>query len=193
MAKDGILGRLSLGGCNHQFSWPRRSAGSEYYQVCVLCGEEYIYDWESMQRLGRKPPESVGQGIVVAKAAVRWHPRARRLRLSRPVRFRGVGNGVWSDGELKNISQSGLLFTSGCSLLQGARIEIELEMPPEICGSTGRWVRCDAQVVRTEADGEAHRCAAQVFGYVFIDQIHLVEPIGLHRRVARCSRRRLSR
>ncbi len=187
MAKSGILGKLTLGGCNHQFSWPRRSRTGEYYQVCVLCGDEYNYDWESMQRLGPKPPRLVAQSAAGSKANVRWHPRARRIRLFGPVRFREAGSDVWTGGEGKNISKSGLLFETADPLPDGTRIDVELDMPSEICGSIGRRVRCDAQVVRTAIN----LCAAQIFDYTFIDRIPLTErvPLPLHRRVRNSFRR----
>ncbi len=149
MAKRNILGMLSFGGCSHQFSWPRRSAGGDYYQVCVLCGDEYLYDWDAMQRLGRKPLRSRTRGTIPTKAVDQWTPRARRMRLSGPVRYREAGTDAWIHGELKNISKSGLLFAGSGPLPEGSRIDIELEMPCEICGSIGRHVRCDAQIVRT--------------------------------------------
>ncbi len=187
MAKSGILGKLALGGCNHQFSWPRRSRAGEYYQVCVLCGDEYSYDWDSMQRLGRKPPRSVAQDSAASKADFRWHPRARRIRLVGPVRFREAGSDVWVSGNGKNISKSGLLFATANPLPDGTRIHLELDMPSEICGSIGRRVRCDAQIVRTGGN----LCAAQIFDYTFVDRIPLAERVQLplHRRVRNSFRR----
>jgi hypothetical protein len=191
VAKEGIFDFLTLGSCAHQFSWPRRSPAGDYYQVCVLCGDEYRYDWNSMKRLGRKAPQPAMS--TAAKPAVRWNPRAKRMRLSGPVRYREFGADLWNDGELKNISKSGLLFAGSCSLPEGARIEVELEMPSEICGSIGRRVRCDAQIVRTGAGEGASFCAAQIFDYVFIDRLHPIEEIAPHRRKLRdklrCGRR----
>lgn len=189
-----ILNLLALRSCSHQFSWPRRSSTGDYYQVCVLCGDEYGYDWDSMQRLGRKPPQSASKGVTSAKAAVRWSPRARRMRLAGPVRYRELGADAWSDGEMKNISKSGLLFAVSCPLSEGARIEIELDMPSEICGSIGRRVRCDARVVRTGAGERADLCAAQIFDYTFIDRVQLVEvPSALNERKLRDRPRRSRR
>lgn len=192
MPREGILRRLSLGGCSHQFCWPRRSPAGDYYQVCVLCGDEYSYDWESMQRLGRKPPQPATATAAPAKAARSWTPRARRIRLSGPVRYRELGAEVWSDGELKNISKSGLLFAGSCSLPEGARIEAELEMPTEICGSMGRLVRCDAQIVRIEPRDASQLCAIRIFDYAFLDRVLPVptaEPRRLRKFISGCARR----
>jgi hypothetical protein len=37
--------------CTHQFVWPRRVMDGHYYQSCLLCGEEYEYDWTNMRRV----------------------------------------------------------------------------------------------------------------------------------------------
>src|SRR5437667_218430 len=43
--------------CSHEFLWPRRAADGHYYQVCLLCGAKYKYDWKSMQRIERMDSE----------------------------------------------------------------------------------------------------------------------------------------
>src|SRR6202011_6366729 len=48
-----LLDVLMLGRCSHEFSWPRRGADGEYYQVCLLCAAEYKYDWTTMRRTQR--------------------------------------------------------------------------------------------------------------------------------------------
>ena len=39
--------------CPHQFSWPHSGAHGQDYQVCLLCGAAYHYDWTTMQRTSR--------------------------------------------------------------------------------------------------------------------------------------------
>jgi len=39
-----LMDVFMLGRCSHEFSWPRRSADGNYYQVCLLCAAEYKYD-----------------------------------------------------------------------------------------------------------------------------------------------------
>jgi len=39
--------------CPHQFSWPHSGAHGQDYQVCLLCGVAYNYDWTTMQRTSR--------------------------------------------------------------------------------------------------------------------------------------------
>ncbi len=187
MGRNGILGRLSFGGCSHQFSWPRHTASGDFYQVCVLCGDEYSYDWASMQRLGRKPPEPATTG----KAARRWSPRAKRISLSGPVRYRRVGTDLWSNGELRNISKSGLLFKGSDPLPDGVRVEVGLEMPAEICGSVARSVQCDAQIVRIKPDQGLYAFAVRIFDYTFTDTVQIEPPVTRpHRKLTNWYRRR---
>lgn len=44
-----LLGR----GCAHRFSWPRIDSDGRHYQICLLCGTAYEYDWTSMRRTSR--------------------------------------------------------------------------------------------------------------------------------------------
>jgi hypothetical protein len=36
--------------CRHQFSWPHSGVHGRDYQVCLLCGSTYEYDWTTMRR-----------------------------------------------------------------------------------------------------------------------------------------------
>jgi hypothetical protein len=36
--------------CSHRFSWPRLDAAGRHYQICLLCGTAYEYDWSLMRR-----------------------------------------------------------------------------------------------------------------------------------------------
>ncbi len=48
-----LLNRISEMLCSHSFSWPHTGSHGQDYQVCVLCGAAYTYDWETMRRTGR--------------------------------------------------------------------------------------------------------------------------------------------
>jgi hypothetical protein len=39
--------------CSHRFAWPRLSDSGQHYQVCVVCGNAYEYDWKAMHRTDR--------------------------------------------------------------------------------------------------------------------------------------------
>src|SRR5215475_2089218 len=41
-----LLGRL----CPHRFSWPHSGNNGQDYQVCLICGTIYAYDWSTMRR-----------------------------------------------------------------------------------------------------------------------------------------------
>jgi len=154
--------------CVHQFSWPRRCSNGAHYQVCLECGEEYAYDWDTMQRLGRRQTQGDSK-VAAQQPELHWVPRARRLRLSPPLRYRNLRTQIWINGEAKNISSSGVLFASAYPVAVGTAIEIELQMPPDICGgSVARKVRCVAAVTRIAAGREGNIAAARIQDYVFL-------------------------
>src|SRR5437660_9129379 len=100
-----ILDVLLLGRCSHQFSWPRRAANAEYYQVCLLCGAEYKYDWKTMRRIERVDHSMQERLSLVAESHSKkssWVPRARRLKLQIPLRYRVRNLGTWSEGTIEN-------------------------------------------------------------------------------------------
>ena len=76
-----LMDVLMLGRCSHEFSWPRRAADGNYYQVCLLCAAEYKYDWKAMKRIKRVDGASEAsaetkQGKIQKKPT--WVPRASR-------------------------------------------------------------------------------------------------------------------
>src|SRR6266704_7232315 len=93
-----ILDVLRLGRCSHEFAWPRRAANGEYYQVCLLCAAAYQYDWKTMRRGSRVEtpvPETVGVKRHSSPKQPTWVPRARRLKLDTPIRFRVKNLSNW--------------------------------------------------------------------------------------------------
>ena len=79
-----IMDVLMLGRCSHEFSWPRRGADGDYYQVCLLCAAEYKYDWSTMRRIERvehAKPETGPRRSHTREKRPSWVPRARRLKL----------------------------------------------------------------------------------------------------------------
>ena len=48
-----LLARILEMCCAHQFSWPHTGVHGQDYQVCVICGAAYQYDWATMRRTGR--------------------------------------------------------------------------------------------------------------------------------------------
>jgi len=48
-----LLNRIIEKLCPHRFSWPHSGAHGQDYQVCLICGSAYEYDWITMRRTGR--------------------------------------------------------------------------------------------------------------------------------------------
>jgi len=176
-----LMDVLMLGRCSHEFSWPRRAASGDYYQVCLLCATAYQYDWKTMRR-GNKVEEPVGETTAVrrrtSKKQPTWVPRARRLKVSLPVRYRGKSLGTWYEGSIQNISQSGLMFSGPQPMPANALIEMIFEMPEEISGQKNSSVLCQGRVVRAKestktvaddgAEIESFNLAASVLDYKFL-------------------------
>ena len=172
-----------IGRCSHEFSWPRRWSDGGYYQVCLLCGDEYAYNWQKMERTERIPSEHRAERVVEgmrkpvrqshARQKPTWTPRARRLKLeNRDMKFRERGSNDWLQGTVQNISKSGVLFCTDQPMRENAAIEMILEMPKEITGQEQSMVLCSCTVVRTVSDEED---APKSFGAVLWDYRFLHE------------------
>jgi len=146
-----LMDVLTLGRCSHEFSWPRRAANGEYYQVCLLCATAYLYDWQTMRR-GDRVDEPVAEITVPRRSAQKeptsWMPRARRLRVKIAVRYRAKSLSAWHEGIIQDISQSGVLIHGPQPLPANAMVEMIFEMlcylPGEADSDQGlhcRWRR----------------------------------------------------
>jgi hypothetical protein len=170
-----IMDVLMLGRCSHEFSWPRRAASGEYYQVCMLCATAYEYDWKTMRR-GSKVDEPLADTASVRRRSEHtqpaWMPRARRLHSKTPVRYRGKNLSTWYEGEIQNISQSGILFHGPQQLPTDALVEMIFEMPEEISGQKNSNVLCQGRLTRTKdaVDNaeDAYGLAASILDYKFL-------------------------
>lgn len=170
-----LLDVLLLGRCSHEFSWPRRAADGQFYQVCLLCAAEYKYDWSTMRRTERVSHET-GESVTPGKRRqhVRkptWVPRARRIRLDSAVRYRVKNLGTWSEGIVQNLSQSGALLRGPARFPENTLIEMVFEMPEEISGQKNSKVLCQGRVTRTKEsreDSSQHEFAASILDYKFI-------------------------
>jgi hypothetical protein len=173
-----IMDVLMLGRCSHEFSWPRRAADGDYYQVCLLCAAEYKYDWTTMRRTERvehKAESGVRRSHGRQKRPT-WVPRARRLKLDIPLRYRVNRTSTWYEGIIENISQSGVLFLGPQPLPVNALIEMVFEMPEEISGQKNSNVVCQGRVMRAKSSAEKESepdegqvgLAASIVDYKFI-------------------------
>jgi PilZ domain len=172
-----LMDVLMLGRCSHEFSWPRRAASGEYYQVCLLCATAYQYDWKTMRRGSRvEEPESITPSTPVRRRSGQkqqtWMPRARRLKLSLPIRYRGKNLSTWYGGTIQNISQSGVMFYGPQQLPANALLEMIFEMPEEISGQKNSSVLCQGRLIRVKdaVDNveDAFGLAASILDYKFL-------------------------
>jgi hypothetical protein len=168
-----LLDVLLLGRCSHEFSWPRRGPNGQFYQVCLLCAAEYNYDWSTMRRTERvthaAETSSVGRRRSVRKPT--WVPRARRIKMDTPVRYRVKNLGTWNEGTIENLSQSGVLLRGGQRFPENTLVEMIFEMPEEISGQKNSKVLCQGRIIRMKAAKEQalhHEFAASILDYKFI-------------------------
>jgi len=170
-----LMDVLRLGRCSHEFSWPRRAADGHYYQVCLLCAIEYKYDWATMRRTERVPLTVTEPGTRrrTREKKPTWVPRARRLKLNLPVRYRVKNLNTWSVGTIENISQSGVLFQGSTELPVNALVEMVFEMPEDISGQRNSSVLCQGRVIRSNeirGKDEGAALAASILDYKFLHQ-----------------------
>lgn len=179
-----LLGMLRLSGCQHEFSWPRRWPDGDFYQVCLVCGEEYKYDWNSMRRLERiteaRPATQLlrreGSVVRVGKRAksrkLSWVPRARRVKVSgSAVLYRRAGAAGWQRGVIENISSSGVFFHCKETVPENTDVEMFLEMPSEITGQKNSRVLARGMIVRCETpENGKHGMAAGIWDYHFVHE-----------------------
>ena len=132
-----ILDVLLLGRCSHEFSWPRRAADGEYYQVCLLCATEFRYDWSTMRRTERLKKDADPASAISKRRAhstSNWVPRARRIKMDAPLRYRVKNLGTWNEGTIENLSQSGVLIAGQQRFPENTLVEMVFEMPEAISG-----------------------------------------------------------
>jgi hypothetical protein len=170
-----LMDVLMLGRCSHEFSWPRRGSDGAYYQVCLLCAAEYKYDWATMRRTERVEHAKPETGIRRSHAREKrpsWVPRARRLKLDLPLRYRVNKTSTWYEGVIENISQTGILFQGPQPLPVNALVEMVFEMPEEISGQKNSNVLCQGRVMRAKEIKETNEgstvLAASIVDYKFI-------------------------
>src|SRR6202049_920828 len=176
-----LMDVLMLGRCSHEFSWPRRAADGQYYQVCLLCAVEYSYDWTTMrrtQRVDRSQSPGAAEGTAARRSRSRarkptWVPRARRLKLDTPVRYRVKNLGSWYEGIIENLSQSGVLLQGPQRLPDNTLVEMVFEMPEEISGQKNSTVLCQGRITRTkdaQEKAESSGIEASILDYKFLHQ-----------------------
>ena len=71
--------------------------------------------------------------------------RARRFRFALPLQYRPVGEKAWHDGQMENISRSGVLFRTPAALDVDTAVEVCFVLPVP----SARPIVCRGRVVRT--------------------------------------------
>jgi hypothetical protein len=175
-----LLDVLMLGRCSHEFSWPRRGSDGDFYQVCLVCAAEYKYDWTTMRRTERVE-HAAAESTHTRRSRSHsrkptWVPRARRLKLDTPVRYRVKNLGSWYEGIIQNLSQSGVLLQGPQRLPNNTLVEMVFEMPEEISGQKNSTVLCQGRIIRTKEtreiqdNAENTALAASILDYKFVHQ-----------------------
>ena len=99
-------------------------------------------------------------------------PRARRLKMNAPIRYRGKSLSTWYEGVIQNISQSGVMFHGPQQLPANALVELIFEMPEEISGQKNSGVLCQGRLIRIkdaiDNAEDAFGLAASILDYKFL-------------------------
>lgn len=127
-------------------------------------------------RRGNRLEEPEAEASTVRRRSARkqptWVPRARRLKVTVPIRYRGKNLSTWYEGTIENISQSGLMFSGPQQLPANALIEMIFEMPEEISGQKNSNVLCQGRLIRTKDTGEqtdgSFTLATSILDYKFL-------------------------
>jgi len=89
--------------------------------------------------------EASGSTPAEERSRTAWIKRAQRRPIQIPLRHRADGQKEWTAGEMLNLSDTGLLFSSETVLEVGAKVEITFQTSsPPLLPSSTRF----AQIVR---------------------------------------------
>jgi hypothetical protein len=167
-----LLDLMLLKHCAHEFSWPRRLPDGDCYQVCLLCGEQYGYDWKKMSRTVRLSKAHLLNSVPASPT--KWSPRARRFAVSIPIEYRAAGESTWQQGTINNISESGIFVSTGQTVAEQSDIEMAFEMPVEISGKINSTVFGTGKVIRSEKAKEQQAgefaMAVAILDYKFLHE-----------------------
>ena len=109
------------------------------------------------QRVDRTSAAAEAEGSTTRRSRGRsrkptWVPRARRLKIDTPVRYRVKNLGSWYEGTIANLSQSGVLLLGPQRFPDNTLVEMVFEMPEEISGQKNSTVLCQGRITRTKED-----------------------------------------
>ncbi|MGH9770510.1 MAG: PilZ domain-containing protein, partial [Candidatus Acidiferrales bacterium] len=72
--------------------------------------------------------------------------RAIRFPMKMPIRFRKPGEEAWRAGMTENVSRSGVLFRSNCTMKRNSELQMGFILPREVLGQAGAEVECRGRV-----------------------------------------------
>ena len=94
-----------------------------------------------------------------------------RFAIPMPVEFRAPEEPEWQEGQIENVSRSGILFHTTAPVSASRPIEMKFELPAEAGGEEGALVFCMGEVVRVipgPAPESPCTVAARIVDYHFI-------------------------
>jgi hypothetical protein len=86
--------------------------------------------------------------VTEARFPGEFVPRADRFQMALPVRYRPVADEVWREGQIENISGSGILFRAGALLEPATKIELAFSLPSSDPHEPAASIHCNAEIVR---------------------------------------------
>lgn len=110
-------------------------------------------------------------GIAVSGRSSLLTERAPRFAIHTRLRFRAQGGERWMEGEMVNISRSGVLFRASQPLMVSTPLEMTFELPVELSEGPAATVNCQGVVVRTvlpAASDQSPELAATIRDYRLI-------------------------
>ena len=97
--------------------------------------------------------------------------RARRFSLASAIQFRPLEEMTWQEGQVENVSRSGILFRAPQPLSVHTPIEMRFDLPAEMDGEMGAHVTCVGEIVRVVPAAGPQRppqLGARIFDYRFV-------------------------
>jgi hypothetical protein len=97
--------------------------------------------------------------------------RAQRFAIAMPIQYRRPSDVTWFEGQVENISRTGVLLRGEQIMNVATPIQMRFELPAEFGGQTGALVVCRGEVVRTvlpPAEDAPKRLAATILDYTFV-------------------------
>ncbi len=97
--------------------------------------------------------------------------RARRFSLPVVIQFRPLEETTWQEGQVENVSRSGILFRAPQPLSLHTPIEMRFDLPAELGGEPGAHVVCAGEIIRVippPGPDQQPILAARIMDYQFV-------------------------